>query len=244
MALSTDLKIWGQYRPNASGSVSAVSSGGQFSQVFSAAYQTSGGTNYERYFQTAADTYQIPVGLLRAMAQVESNFNANAVSSCGAQGIMQLMPATARSLGVTNSFDPAQNIMGGAKYLRQMLDRFDGDISKAVAAYNAGPNAVKKYGGVPPYQETQNYVSKVLGYAGNNVSVSAPAASTISVMPSYTTEDYASNAPLTQDELTELFYQIYRSSGIYSQESIRMIFQQLLLQKEQEKQDQKNPVSI
>lgn len=230
MSLSTDLRIREQYSSAAFIPVSSTPSSGSFSQIFSAAYQTAGRTDYENYFQMAADTYQIPMNLLKAVAKAESGFNANAVSSCGAQGVMQLMPATARSLGVTNSFDPAQNIMGGAKYLRQMLDCFDGDISKAVAAYNAGPNAVKKYGGVPPYQETQNYVTKVLGYAGGGVSVPVQ---TVSADPAENRETASDNS-LTQDELTELIFEMYRSSGIYSRESAYMLVQQLLLQKQKE----------
>jgi soluble lytic murein transglycosylase-like protein len=95
------------------------------------------------------------------VAEVESNGDQDAVSSVGAIGVMQLMPDTAASLGV-DPYNKQQNIEGGAKYLRQMLDTFGGDLKKAVAAYNAGPGAVKDYGGVPPYKETQNYVSKVL----------------------------------------------------------------------------------
>ena len=99
--------------------------------------------------------------------KAESGFNPNAVSKAGASGLMQLMPGTARGLGVEDIFDVEQNIEGGAKYLRGMLDRFDGDKSLALAAYNAGPNAVKRYGGIPPYQETQNYVKRVLSYERN-----------------------------------------------------------------------------
>ena len=128
-------------------------------------------TGLDGIFQSAAEKYHVPVSLLKAVAKAESGFQADAVSSCGAQGIMQLMPSTAASLGVTDSFNPEQNIMGGAKYLGQLLSSFDGSAKLAVAAYNAGSGAVRKYGGVPPYAETQNYVQKVLGYAGGDISV-------------------------------------------------------------------------
>jgi hypothetical protein len=122
-------------------------------------------------FERAASKYNISVNLLKAVGKQESNFNPNAVSRCGAQGIMQLMPATAASLGVTDSFDPEQNIMGGAKYLSGLMKRFDGNVSFALAAYNAGGNNVKKYGGIPPFKETQNYVVKVTAYMQNGVDV-------------------------------------------------------------------------
>lgn len=109
----------------------------------------------------AARKYNVDPKLIAAVAEVESGGNQNETSSAGAIGVMQLMPDTAAALGV-NPYDKKSNIEGGAKYLRQMLDTFDGDIRKAVAAYNAGPNAVKNYGGIPPYRETQNYVNKVL----------------------------------------------------------------------------------
>lgn len=116
-------------------------------------------------FEEAASRYNVSAKLLRAVAKAESNFNPNAVSKAGAMGVMQLMPGTARSLGVTNPFDARQNIMGGAKYLKENLEKFQ-SVELALAAYNAGPGSVQKYGGVPPYEETQNYVKKIMGYLG------------------------------------------------------------------------------
>ena len=114
-----------------------------------------------RVIHSAAQRYAVDPKLVSAVAEVESGGNQNAVSPAGAVGVMQLMPETAASLGV-NPYDMKSNVEGGAKYLREMLDTFDGDVKKAVAAYNAGPDAVKAYGGVPPYAETQNYVTSVL----------------------------------------------------------------------------------
>lgn len=130
---------------------------------------TSATKSLDTIFEKAAKTYDVPVSLLKAMAKTESNFNPKAVSSAGAKGVMQLMPATAKALGVTDAFDPEQNIMGGAKYISQMLERYDGNTSLALAAYNAGSGNVKKYGGIPPFKETQNYVKKVMRYAGENL---------------------------------------------------------------------------
>jgi soluble lytic murein transglycosylase-like protein len=113
--------------------------------------------------QQNADIWQVDPALIKSVIANESSFNANATSPVGAQGLMQLMPQTAASLGVKNPYDPAQNVAGGTRYLRGLLDRFKGDTRLAVAAYNAGPEAVEKYGDVPPYAETQNYVQNVLG---------------------------------------------------------------------------------
>jgi soluble lytic murein transglycosylase-like protein len=112
--------------------------------------------------QQNAATWQVDPALVKAVIANESGFDANATSKVGAQGLMQLMPETALSLGVRNPYDPQQNVAGGTRYLRGLLDRFGGDARLAVAAYNAGPGAVEKYGDVPPFTETQNYVQNVL----------------------------------------------------------------------------------
>ncbi|HTN22845.1 MAG TPA: lytic transglycosylase domain-containing protein [Solirubrobacteraceae bacterium] len=130
-----------------------------------AAQDAAGPTPFATEISAAAARNGVDPKLLTGLIRAESNFDPNATSPAGAQGLTQLMPGTAASLGVTNPLDPAQAIEGGAKYLRQQLDRFGGDASKALAAYNAGPGAVERFGGVPPYAETQAYVRKVLSYA-------------------------------------------------------------------------------
>ncbi|MBP1755773.1 MAG: hypothetical protein H6Q59_2171 [Firmicutes bacterium] len=118
----------------------------------------------DEIFDNAADEYKVPVELLKAIGKAESGFKPDAVSRCGAQGVMQLMPATAKSLGVTDSFDAEQNIMGGAKYIAGLMKKYNGNTKFALAAYNAGSGNVKKYGGIPPFEETQNYVKKVINF--------------------------------------------------------------------------------
>lgn len=146
----------------------ATASSGDFSQALqqAAGQQT---TSLDSIFERAAQETGVPLDLLKAVGKAESNFNPNARSQCGAMGVMQLMPATAKTLGVTDPYNPEQNIMAGAEHLRNMMDRFDGDPTLALAAYNAGSGNVYKYGGVPPFPETQNYVRKVMEYAGQDL---------------------------------------------------------------------------
>jgi cell wall-associated NlpC family hydrolase len=122
-------------------------------------------TQYDTLIQQAARDQGVDPALLKGLVQAESGFNPASVSSVGAQGLTQLMPDTAKGLGVTNSFDPLQNLEGGARFLAGALKRFGGNEQLALAAYNAGPGAVERYGGIPPYAETQAYVPRVLGYA-------------------------------------------------------------------------------
>ena len=152
-------------------STKALSSGSTDSNDSSASTQTTSSAStvsspqdYEAYFKEASETYGVATSILKSIAKAESNFNPSAVSKAGAIGIMQLMPSTAASLGVSNSYDARENIMGGAKYISQLLSRYQGNISLALAAYNAGTGNVDKYGGIPPFTETQNYVQKVLSY--------------------------------------------------------------------------------
>lgn len=119
---------------------------------------------FEPLINSCAVQYGVDKALIKAVIHAESGYNPNAVSPKGAQGLMQLMPKTAEGLKVKNSFDPEDNIRGGVKYLRFLLDTCKGDVSLALAAYNAGLSRVAQYGGIPPYQETRNYVAKVLSY--------------------------------------------------------------------------------
>ena len=120
--------------------------------------------NYDREILLAAQKYRVAPELVKAVVLVESGMNPRAKSPVGALGLMQLMPGTADEVGVSDSFDPMDNVTGGTRYLRRMLNSFKGDRSLALAAYNAGPGNVRKYGGIPPFKETQYYVKKVLRY--------------------------------------------------------------------------------
>jgi soluble lytic murein transglycosylase-like protein len=119
-------------------------------------------TEYETHVRSAAEKYKLPIELLRAVMAAESGFDPLALSDKGAMGLMQLMPGTARDMYVKDAWDPAQNIDGGARYLRILANLYDGDVTKTVAAYNAGPEAVKRAGGIPNIPETQQYVRKVI----------------------------------------------------------------------------------
>lgn len=135
-----------------------LSSGADFDKVYEKQCVQAG---LDGIFEEAADKYGVDVRILKAVGFVESNFRANAVSKSGAMGVMQLMPYTAKSYGVEDPFDAKQNIEGGAKLLSELLEKYDGNISLSVAAYNAGSGAVDKYGGVPPYDQTVRYVEKI-----------------------------------------------------------------------------------
>lgn len=124
----------------------------------------------DEIFDNVSTEYGVDVNLLKAVAQAESGFDTNAVSSCGAMGIMQLMPETANSLGVEDPFDAEQCITGGAKMLSYLLDDYNGNVTLALAAYNAGSGSVQKYGGVPPYNETINYIDKINNILGGALS--------------------------------------------------------------------------
>jgi soluble lytic murein transglycosylase-like protein len=143
----------------------ALASAQSATQTSPSAATGTDGSAFGAEIDAAAASNGIDPALLKGLVSQESGFDPNARSGAGALGLTQLMPGTATSLGVTNPLDPAQSLQGGAKYLRQQLDRFGGDERLALAAYNAGPGAVTRYGGVPPYSETQNYVKSVMAKA-------------------------------------------------------------------------------
>lgn len=194
-----------------------------FRDTYHKALQTT--ESMESIFEEASKKYGVSLNLLKAIGKAESGFNPTAVSSAGAQGVMQLMPATARSLGVEDSFDARSNIMGGAKYIAGLLERYQGDTVLALSAYNAGSGNVEKYGGVPPFKETQNYIKKVLSYAGENLDLSGI----------FTTNSNFITGSAYQSALSKLSDYASRtgSSGIsFSQEDAQYMIQLMRLRME------------
>lgn len=153
---------------------------------------------YAREIREAAERHGVAVDLVKAVIRVESGFNSRAVSRKGARGLMQLMPGTASMLGVRDSFDPRQNIDGGVRYLRGLIDRFGSDLKLALAAYNAGEQAVVTHGGIPPYRETRDYVTRILG-----LFTPAPAAAAAAPAP----------APAPEPEPPQQTYRLEASDG-------------------------------
>jgi soluble lytic murein transglycosylase-like protein len=125
---------------------------------------TDGSNSYDDLITEASESHGVPFSLLKALIKIESDFNPRAISSAGAKGLMQIMPENIKALNINDPFDPWENIMGGTRYLKQLIRRFDGKLPMALAAYNAGPNMVDRYKRIPPFEETENYVEKVMEY--------------------------------------------------------------------------------
>lgn len=169
--------------------------------------------NLDDIFKEAAEKYNVSYDLLKAIAYNESRFQADATSSAGAMGIMQLMPSTAAAMGVQDAYDPYQNIMGGAKLLSTLSDMYDGNQTLMIAAYNAGSGNVAKYGGIPPFKETQNYVAKVLATLQSGVDISGNVITTGVNTPSTSHIRQTNSSNITYssiDRNTVLSYQEYQ----------------------------------
>jgi hypothetical protein len=154
-----DWKLWKSFEGSGTGKGEPGSVGHRRTRVTLTSERA---RRYDTYIRDAARRYQLPEAFVRAVIHTESRYNPNAVSRAGAMGLMQLMPKTAKFLGVTQPFDPRQNIYGGCKLLRLLANRFNGDMVLVAAGYNAGAGNVQKYGGVPPFVETRSYVKSVL----------------------------------------------------------------------------------
>lgn len=194
-------------------------------------------------FERAAVKYSVPVNLLKAIGKAESDFRPDAVSRSGAQGVMQLMPKTAEYLGVKDSFDPEQNIMGGAKYISELLKKYDGDTTLALAAYNAGMGNVSKHGGVPPFKETQNYVVKVAKFMNQNLDAgsfasaksNAPTTSTLPVAPAFSNRYYTiplSSSTSTNEDISLL-------DSVFSEADYLKLLDMILKEMEEDKDEDK-----
>jgi len=172
-----EARLEGVATPSAPGTRSERIAPGSFAQALGAAYAPATATSapggahgsFDAIIQQAGEATGVSADLIHAVVRAESDYDPTCRSHAGAMGLMQLMPGTAQGLGVTDPWDPTQNVQGGARYLREQLDRF-GDVTLALAAYNAGPGAVQRHGGVPPYDETQTYVRRVQRYLQERVS--------------------------------------------------------------------------
>jgi len=134
------------------------------SMLYKKGLQNNGNSNVDGLIDEASELFHVDKPLIKAVIQQESGFNPEAVSQKGAMGLMQLMPRTAELLGISNPFDIKENVLGGTRYLKALLSKYNGDLNLSLAAYNAGPEAVDRFGGIPPYEETQEYVKNVLRY--------------------------------------------------------------------------------
>ncbi|MBS5151417.1 MAG: lytic transglycosylase domain-containing protein [Butyricicoccus pullicaecorum] len=190
--------------------LSQMSSIDQFANVLAQRMEradtlSSGSQSMDEMFERASMATGVPVNLLKAVAKTESDFDPNCVSHAGAMGVMQLMPCNVEEYGVTDPFDPEQNIMAGAQQLADLSRRYDGDLTLTLAAYNAGSGNVAKYGGVPPFKETQNYIRKVTALVGEDITIPAaqnfmPANGMDGMLPTVTMD------ALLQDKMQQMIY--------------------------------------
>lgn len=190
--------------------LSQMSSIDQFANVLAQRMEradtlSSGSQSMDEMFERASMATGVPVNLLKAVAKTESDFDPNCVSHAGAMGVMQLMPCNVEEYGVTDPFDPEQNIMAGAQQLADLSRRYDGDLTLTLAAYNAGSGNVSKYGGVPPFKETQNYIRKVTALVGEDITIPAaqnfmPANGMDGMLPTVTMD------ALLQDKMQQMVY--------------------------------------
>lgn len=195
-----------------------------------------GSKSLDSIFESAAKKYNVSLDLLKAVGKAESDFNAKAVSRAGAQGIMQLMPATAKELGVKDSFNAEENIMGGAKYLSQLSKKYDGDVKLTLAAYNAGSGNVAKYGGIPPFEETQKYVVKVMNYMKEGVSTGNAKVKVASLTPSiFPSSSTVLTTKTSVSEDTTGLSQVMDS--IFSQEDYKKFLEEYLLGDDEKKKE-------
>lgn len=176
---------------------------------------------YDGIIAEAAHAHQLDSGLIKAVMHTESGFNPSARSPVGAQGLMQLMPATARRFAVTNAYDPAQNVLGAAKYLKFLLKRFNYNTELALAAYNAGEGNVDKYKGIPPFRETQDYVKRVMSRYKNLYAGSMSAATSVMPVSSSTNPaHYNTVAQVAPVRASNPAMKIYAVDGVYTASSI------------------------